>query len=274
MQRCVDFLLETASVEGGDAERPVTGETDELWRWWYPREEALLRRPAPWDNSNTQYAVLGLESAARCGIDVPGRVWLGIARHFLAVQAPDGPARNDLVLRAHGSSREATVVARRARARGWHYHVIHDPEPGRPPTGLTYGSMTTAGIGSLAIARSRIERLAAARRHAELVDRIDQAILDGFASLDDMFTVWTHPRYDGWYAYYLYGLERAGMLTSTERFGRHDWYWEGAIQLLLRRSDYGQGGPRAWSYDLGWTGTTAWAVLFLKRGTPPVITPR
>ena len=133
--------------------------------------------------------------------------------------------------------------------------------------------MTAAGIASLAIARSRIERARHARHHAELLARIDQGILDGYASLDDMFDVWTHPRYGGWYTYYLYGLERAGMLTSVERFGGHDWYWEGAVQLLLRRSTYGQGEHRYWSYDRGGVGTTAWAILFLKRGTPPVITP-
>ena len=64
------------------------------------------------------------------------------------------------------------------------------------------------------------------------------------------------------------------MTASVKRFGGHDWYWEGAVQLLRRQSTYSQGDHRYWSYDHGGDGTTAWAILFLKRGTPPVITPR
>ncbi|MHC5010808.1 MAG: hypothetical protein ACYTG6_07645 [Planctomycetota bacterium] len=285
MQRCVDFLLETARVKRADQPgRAVTGDREhDHWRWGYPRD------PPPgttgfgnyWDNSNTQYAVLGLESAARCEIRIPEYVWLGIAAHFLAVQAPDGPERKAFPLRSHderprgGTDEEGVTVAPlAARERGWQYQESRDPEPGRPPTGLNYGAMTAAGIGSLAIARSRIEDLPRARHHEALLARIDQAIVDGFASLDRMFTVWTHPRYQGWYTYYAYGLERAGMLADVWRFGIHDWYWEGAVQFLLRQSDYGVGGPQAWSYDLGTMGTTCWVILFLKRGTPPVITPR
>jgi hypothetical protein len=86
--------------------------------------------------------------------------------------------------------------------------------------------------------------------------------------------VWTNPRHEGWYLYHLYGLERAGMLADVERLGIHDWYWEGAVQLLLRRAPYGDGLAPHWVYDFTPQGSTAWAVLFLERGTPPVVTPR
>lgn len=282
MSRCVGFLLDEVRIENEvpGLRGPVTGEIlDERWRWGYGRVD----RPTYWDNSNSQYAVLGLESAQRCGIPVPRRAWIGIANHFMAVQAPRGRERRDLMLEhlkapepsSRGGTRPGTRSTPKlhAESRGWHYREMTETDPGRPPTGMTYGAMTAAGIGSLAIARSRLAKGPFGRRYKGLLDRIDQSILDGFASLDDMFTVWMHPRYEGWYTYYLYALERAGMLTSVRRVGGHDWYWEGAMQLLMRQSTYGQ-GARHWRYDYHDVGTTSWAILFLKRGTPPVITPR
>lgn len=293
MQRCAGFLIETARIENrAAAEGPVTGPiTEELWRWRYPREDRRVRAPVTgprrrsndWDNSNTQYAVLGLESAARCGIRIPDRAWYGIANHFLAVQVENGPDHKDLRIRYQQLREDAepirsgskyAVPRQRARARGWAYTRPPAREPGTPPHEMTYGSMTTAGIASLAIARSRIARIKGRRRHRALLARIDQAILDGFASLEDMFSVWSNPRYEGWYTYYLYGLERAGMLAAVERFNKHDWYWEGAVQLLLRQATFRRHRLRHWCYDFGDVGTTAWAILFLKRGTPPVVTPR
>ena len=256
---------------------PVTDNTPRLARWGYPRERYPEEKIDPhgyYDNSNTQYAVLGLAAAARCKIRVPEWIWIGVARHFLRVQAPDGPARKDFVLVPHVAPTGRTTYAERLRVRrrGWNYGRQRDPEPGTRRGATPYGAMTTAGIASLAIARGYIAEM----RHAPkgLVEQIDRGIRDGFASLGAMFSVWDHPHYSGWYTYYLYGLERAGMLAGIERFGRHDWYWEGAVQLLLRQRSYYARDVPHWSYDMGSTGTTCWAVLFLRRGTIPVITPR
>ena len=88
-----------------------------------------------------------------------------------------------------------------------------------------------------------------------------------------MFTVWTHPRYEGWYTYYLYGLERAGMLTAvgasaaTTGTGR-------APSSSCCASRLRPGRAPLLVYDFDDLGTTSWAILFLKRGTPPVVTPR
>jgi hypothetical protein len=285
MRRAVEVLLATAVVDApgaGDAGGRVTG-TAALWRWGYPHVTDGEPRPDPargWDNSNTQYAVLGLESAVRCGVAVPRATWIGIAEHFLATQAPGGPERRDLRLAPHArrpppgadaASSRSVAPEPPCRERGWCYGVMHWVEPGLPPTGVSYGSMTAAGIASLAIARSR---LAGERSVGALLDRIDAAMRDGWAALERMFDVWVNPRYEGWYTYWLYGLERAGMLADVERIGRHDWYWEGAVQLLLRQRRYGEGLPPHWVYDFGAEGSTAWAILFLKRGTPPVLTPR
>jgi hypothetical protein len=69
--------------------------------------------------------------------------------------------------------------------------------------------------------------------------------------------------------YYLYGLERAGIIWDVETVGGHDWYREGASTLVaLQEQDGRWTGPEGWSVV-----DTAWALLFLKRVTVPVETP-
>jgi hypothetical protein len=68
------------------------------------------------DNSNTQYAVLGLRSAARVGMRVPERTWRRVRDHFLKTRCSD---------------------------RGWAY---------KPSYGaLSSASMTAGGVSSLLI---------------------------------------------------------------------------------------------------------------------------
>ena len=54
--------------------------------WGYPTGDG--------DNSNTQYAVLGLRSAARVGVRIPRRVWEGVRDHFLDARGDDGRIRS------------------------------------------------------------------------------------------------------------------------------------------------------------------------------------
>ena len=71
--------------------------------------------------------------------------------------------------------------------------------------------------------------------------------------------------------YYLYALERAGILYGTEHFGGRAWYAEGAKFLLetqkpdgsWRESDYAGVAPETWD--------TCFAILFLRRATKPLI---
>ncbi len=73
-----------------------------------------------------------------------------------------------------------------------------------------------------------------------------------------------------WKFYYLYGLERAGRLTGQRFFGEHDWYREGAEELVGEQDDF----------DGWWSGAalesdrlvaTSFALLFLAKGLPPVL---
>src|SRR5262249_18721265 len=70
-----------------------------------------------------------------------------------------------------------------------------------------------------------------------------------------------------WKHYYLYGLERVGRLTGLRYIGGHDWYREGAEELV-REQDPGSGG---WNGDAGHLVTPSFALLFLAKGRAPVL---
>ena len=117
-------------------------------------------------------------------------------------------------------------------------------------------------ISCLAIIHSELLR---SRRYQNKIRTVSQAIHDGFAWLDANWAVERNPGGNqAWHYYYLYGLERAGVLAGRRWIGEHDWYREGADFLLARQAGIGS-----------WNGSildTAFALLFLKRSTTPVAT--
>jgi hypothetical protein len=74
--------------------------------------------------------------------------------------------------------------------------------------------------------------------------------------------------------YYLYALERAGVLAATETFGLHNWYVEGAEAILSSQRADGSWlaplphGDRSEMTNVAWD--TCFAILFLKRATRPL----
>ena len=70
--------------------------------------------------------------------------------------------------------------------------------------------------------------------------------------------------------YYLYGMERAGRLAGRRFFGAHDWYREGAEELLRKQnrlSGAWRGGGHAEKIEAV---ATALALLFLSKGKRPI----
>jgi len=211
----------------------------------------VIRRP---DSSNTQVAVLGLRAATKLGYEVDEQTWLGVVRHFkLLRERKARPATVDLVYEGEVEPRTEKVHA----AAGFRYRVDH-AEP--------WASMTCAGIASLAIVRDELEHAKSARL-ATLQGEFDEMILGGWAWLDRNWGMDRNPGHPNgsWYYYYLYSVERAGILTGIKRVGGKDWYLEGAAQLLARQKESG-----AWDEPgKGDTSETCFALLFLKRATTP-----
>jgi hypothetical protein len=210
--------------------------------WRYPEQGT--------DLSNTQYALLGLWAAARCGAKVPQEAWFAALEWLLASQERTGPEATLRITEAQGDYR--IVVTERARARGFKYI------PGRPDY-LPTGAMTSAGLAGLAICQD--ELWASRRFTAEQRNRTRKGIRDAMAWLQENFDVTKNPGQvgGGWHFYYLYGLERAGILARSRFIGTKDWYLEGANWLLAKQAGDGRWVNEHLLLD------TAFAVLFLKR---------
>jgi hypothetical protein len=187
--------------------------------------------PAGGDNSNSQYALLGLRACHDAGVVLPTEVLESAARWWRESQTPDQvPAPGDV----------PTGIA----PAGWGYHGR-----GEGP----YGSMTAGAVGALVICD-----------HILGSDwKRDEAVKRGVEWLARRFSVTENPgRGRAHHHYYLYALERAGVLYGTERFGKRDWYAEGA-RLLLEQ----QAADGSWNsvHD------TSFAILFLKKATAPLV---
>ena len=231
----------------------------------------------PVDLSNTQYALLGLNAAGRCGATVPPDLYLKVLEYLLATQLKDGLPTEIFVQNADwepgADDGQRWLSTGKRTARGFPYM------PGSKEG--TTGSMTTAGIACLAIVKERLGE--AGKLTPELAHRIDGAMLDGLAWLTDVFTVTENPVVPAggapWHYYYLYGVERVGSLTGLRHIAKIDWYRAGAEHLLgAQEKDGGwrRAGAKAGAMaDENETeiAQTCFALLFLKRATTPPTVP-
>jgi hypothetical protein len=212
------------------------GETCKDWIEPYGEKLLLTQRARLWaypsgalDMSNTQYAALGLNAAAKCGFKTGQKVWSDLLEGVIDAQHPDG---------------------------GWAYRI------GGKPT----GSMTCAGLTCLLVCRERLQDVPRMRKGLE---RLEESMEKGFIWLSEYFLPDHNPRPhekshdDAWTHYYLYGIERVGGLSGRQHFGEHDWYQEGGRWLLDK-----QGTQGAWANPWGRkTVNTSFSLLFLTRAT-------
>jgi len=235
--------------------------------WGYPPDARSLLR---FDTSNSQYAVLGLRAATHLGYEVREQTWLGVIRHVAVVLERKGP--KGVVSLVHKG--EAVPDESKAHllnledvplVAGCRYSTLegHDHVD---------AALTCAGISCLLIARNQLESMGSRKWNAKLSKDVDRMLASCWGWLQAHWRLDRHPGHPSgtWYWYFLYSLERAGMLAGVKRVGGSDWYYEGALQLLVRQQteDKKQG---AWNDKNGdATPPTCFGLLFLKRGTSPL----
>jgi hypothetical protein len=206
------------------------------------------KRPGPpdHDHSNMQYHALGLRACHDAGIRFEESWLKAVEAHWRKQQAADpGAKKEPLALDAPAPEKgkkggtSVMPLPSEAAPEGWGY----------TGTEKTWGSMTVGAVGALCILD-----------YMQGKDwRKDEDVLQGLQWMNKHFTVTENPNLgDKWHYYYLYGIERAGMLFGTERIGAHKWYRTGAEYLLAQQGANGQ-----------WNDTvdTCFAILFLRRAT-------
>jgi len=226
----------------------------------------------PNDNSNTQYAALGMRACHDSGIIIEAKVtdaaikWIRDCQKKPTGPEEDlieggvaGPAGKNGVASGPGGGTVpgGSQVQKRAAPAGWCYsnHAEHE----------AYGSMTAGSVGTLCM-WDYIKDNDDGKRKSW---KNDKSVLNGLQWMAKNFSVTYNPGpYEhaqmakdskSQYLYYMYALERAGLLFGTEMMGTHKWYPEGAKVLIET-----QGANGAWGDG---TVDTCFAILFLKRAT-------
>lgn len=252
---------------------PQSNHKDGAWRYPGPAQDGSLV-----DNSNTQYAVLGLKAASRMGVHIKNpKVWEQVCEYYIRTQDPKGPKvkRNPPAQDPKTGKYHFPESYRKDPgfdyARGWGYLPKRDQH--HPST----SAMTTSGLAALITAKSELYTAKILPKNKKLEEKIDKSINDGIAWLTHYFTVEGNidkqKRGFGWDYYYLYGLERVGVLAQLEFFGKHPWYILGAKLLVSSQSRDGRWAAGNTPGDANNLADTAFALLFLKRATTPVQVP-
>ncbi|MCG3126686.1 MAG: hypothetical protein CHACPFDD_01538 [Phycisphaerae bacterium] len=204
----VQWLLQSVNPKGADA---PPGSYD----YWGRDAENFGK---VFDNSNSQYAVLGIWMAADAGIQVPESYWSLVEDHWLSCQLSSG---------------------------AWSYRREGNE-------GHATGSMTAAGLATLFVvlekAHARDEGAFNGTmspncgKHKEAFETL-AAIERGL----DWFGREFAPQNPGgearWQYYYLYGVERVGRASGRKYFRGRDWFRGAALDLLATQEKEGNWPP-------------------------------
>jgi hypothetical protein len=184
-----------------------------------------------YDNSNSQFGVLGVWMATEAGARTEGLgdYWRMVEAHWLDEQNPDG---------------------------GWTYQ---DDQ-------TSTGSMTAAALSTLYVVLDRLHAGSGHRheRAVEVIEALDRA-------LDWLGRNFTPDNPHGnrqWKYYYLYGLERAGHASGRKYFRGRDWFRIGAADVLAQQRHEGCWKASGSTSALH---NTCFALMFLCHGRAPLL---
>ncbi|MDP6355852.1 MAG: DUF4159 domain-containing protein [Planctomycetota bacterium] len=154
-----------------------------------------------WDNSCSQYGVLGIWAASRAGMNPGDSFWKRMSSHFRKCQNKDG---------------------------GWSY-----------TTGRSTPNMATAGLASMFLVFDMFHgKSFYTSKNPRTFTRGDAAkVLDSISRGMDWLGKSKANRDD---AYYLYGIERTGVASGRKYIGGEDWFKRGALAVLKRQGPGGE----------------------------------
>jgi hypothetical protein len=235
IERNVKWLLDARIYDG-----------DNLMGWSYGKGGHIQA-----DNSNTQYALLGLLAGRQAGVKIQAKDWKLIQDFYI---------------------RSRVEVGRNSA--GWPY---------RPDTkGSPSHTMTTAGLSGLYISglelnqgKQELDEKTGVAKQCGKYDEND-TIAKGMNWLKDHFKFDMSGETHRATFYNIYGIERVGRLSGQRFIGEHDWYREGCELLCgVKNSPLNQKEDGSWqtgnSIDSMSVLSTSFALLFLSKGRTPIL---
>ena len=186
----------------------------------------------PWDNSNSQYGLLGVWAGAEVGMEVPDSYWKAVEHHWVSSQLRTGE---------------------------WSY---------RRSDQNGYYAMTCAGVASLLVTHDYLD--VPMRKGAMGRPPYSISLAAGLSWLDQQDNGVNIPNPNTHYlGYDLFGIERVGLASGFKYFGSHDWYRELAARIVPLQFANGAWGHE--DHGLDCVVDTAYTLLFLSRGRHPVM---
>ncbi len=232
VQRNVDWLLKTALADKA---------TGRLQGWSY------LSAPGAetGDNSNTQYALLGLYAGKQAGATIPDGEWRRVQEYYTRTQRAASPTAGFWTYQTAGNAALAD--------------------------GAASFTMSVAGVCGLIIANMG---LGAGEQGLDPATGV--AANCGVYAGDDAVARglnWVGEKFDfeqGKSKFYnIYGIERLGRLSGRRFLGVFDWYREGCEYLTRRQNP--DGSFSGDGIDGSVVVSTSFALLFLSKGRTPVL---
>jgi hypothetical protein len=154
------------------------------------------------DNSNAQFAILGLRAAMNGGAKIGAGTWTRADKYLVKLQNADG---------------------------GWGYTAE-----------APYGSMTAAGLCGLLIARSTDkEKLPSDLLKDKEIARALAWLDENWTMEGHLYKNGGVGSGIGSAYYWLWSLERCCLVAGLEKIGKHDWYREGAGYIIARQTKDG-----------------------------------
>lgn len=212
-------------IETDDKKTPTTHDKKgSLKEIIIKKQKKATDKMARCDNSNSQYAALGLRAAFEANVKVEKEVLQLARQYYEKCQNDDG---------------------------GWEYSFrdnteknktqFHDP---KKTTSVrkeqSYGSMTVGGLAALAGYKFMLKE---DYKKDKCVQKAVEWVSKNFA-VDKNPNPQIPSGHYHYHYYYLYGLERAAAMSDVMKFGSHDWYQEGAYYLVKHQQEDGH-----WSGD-------------------------
>lgn len=231
--------------------------------WYYPHRV----EPDCGDTSITQYSIMGLWGAARVGFDVPVEVLEKAARWHIKKQNDDGsfsyapfesrssapPPQRDETMTAAGTS--SLLIIRRMLFGDVAIDLEAKQAESKPRFGV---------LERLADDKTVAKNADVGLKPRMIDDSLKKSLRWIIAHLSKKGTA-----HETFFAYHLYSLERVGALMDVVELGGHDWYKEGADELVTRQQNDG-----SWNDEATAPATTAMAMMFLTKVTTTVIKPK
>jgi hypothetical protein len=154
-----------------------------------------------WDNSCTQYGVLGIWAAARAGLDPGKEFWQKMSKHFRTCQTSEG---------------------------GWSYLGASGPT----------ANMSTAGLASMFLVFDMLhsDRAYSAKEPGAFTSGEAAECLKSIARGIDWLAKCDSGK-EG--SYYLYGIERTAVAGGRKYIGAEDWFARGALHVLTSQDRTG-----------------------------------